>query len=75
MEKGMQKLSIQQNSFQIPQRQGIGTLGSKLEIRANYVKVREVPNLKLLQYNFDVIMSRTGRQASRSVRGKVFVEM
>ncbi|CAG8760173.1 4063_t:CDS:2, partial [Funneliformis caledonium] len=34
-----------------------------------------VPNLKLLQYNFDVIMSRTGRQASRSVRGKVFVEM
>ncbi|CAI2164293.1 15995_t:CDS:10 [Funneliformis geosporum] len=74
MEKGMQKLSIQQNSLQIPCRQGIGTIGPKVELRANYVKVKEVPNLKLLQYNFDVITSRD-RQANRSVRGKVFVEM
>ncbi|CAG8435462.1 9989_t:CDS:10 [Funneliformis mosseae] len=70
MEKQMAELSLQKLPLPPPPpRPNLGTKGTKVVLRANYINVT-----KLVRYNFESLSPR-GRKPSKTVRGKIFMEM
>ncbi|GBC05787.1 hypothetical protein RclHR1_06420010 [Rhizophagus clarus] len=71
LEKQLENITLKEN---VVSRPGIGTLGQKVTLRANHLRVNKFPNLKLYLYNYTVT-SNSGRATGKKVRWKVFEEI